>query len=90
MKLRIDDAFVIGRNDGYEFLVGQLSDNQRWVGMAVALDESGAPASAFVLDFGGDDVERGVTDRDDAVRLTIAEANNPENCFGGLSNHAWN
>lgn len=95
MQLDLTDVFFIGENDAYRFGIGRLGD--RWVGFAQegqasersrrAFRSEGmdvAPGMLFFFPEVSEGFELGVADRQHAILLTGALAQDPENCYGGV------
>jgi hypothetical protein len=82
VELEVSDTVRIGRNDhGYEFAVGR--SDERWIGF-VKEYEDGA-RGVFVFSGIHEGYKLGITDRDRAIRLTAAMAQDPEHGYGGIS-----
>ncbi len=94
--LELHDVTIIAENDhGWRFGVGRIGE--RWVGFGTesaareqsraAFDSEGLPVDPGYLHLFtevGTATEMGVADRDEAIRLTGAAAQDPEACFGGI------
>jgi len=95
--LHFDDMTIIGENEhGWRFGVARLGS--RWIGFATSSAYGAAaraafraagldpePAGLFVFSQVADGFELGVADRDRAVLLTGAIAQDPEAGYGGVS-----
>lgn len=74
----ITNAEVIGENSmGYRFTIGQLSDGS-WIGFAAS------DYGAFFFPEIATGHQMGVADRDTAIGLTIAKAQDEESGYGGI------
>lgn len=95
MNLELSDLFIIAENDLYRFGVGCC--NGRWLGFALegefsrrvkqAFAAEGMavdPHCTFVFPEVADNFELGMTDRDKAILLTGALAQDLENGYGGV------
>lgn len=82
--LQFSRCLLIGDNDhGYQFYVGLCGE--RWVGYALSRDERGRPTMLFVMAEVSDGPLLGLTDRDDAIRMTGAVARDVESSYGPLA-----
>ena len=82
-KVELSDVVVIAENDyGYEFCVGRLG--KIWIGCAVGTLDDGTQ-TVFLFDEISDDLASvGVADRELAIRMTGALADDPEQSYGGV------
>jgi len=78
---RVYETMLLGRNHVYAFYVGKTNDG-RWVGFADSFGPSGN--TSFFSQVSDDGIQLGVTDRDEAIKMTDAVANMPE--YGGIDN----
>jgi hypothetical protein len=78
MDAELLDPLVIGDNDlGYTFVVGRLDD--RWLGGAIGA------GMLFVFPEITVGCYLGVSDRETAIRMTSAIAQDPEHGYGGIT-----
>ena len=98
-QLNFVDVVLIGSNDTWRFLVARIDGGHRWVGLAAprrssseqAFHDVGFPVSPqmlMILTLVGDGCEMGILDRDLAIRLVGAIAQNAEDGYGGID--TWN
>lgn len=85
--LAIEETVRVGRNDGWEFGVGRIGG--RWIGFAVGVepveDPAGPTRYMHLFPQVSEGYELGTPDRDKAVRLVGALAQDPEHGFGGVA-----
>lgn len=76
--MNITNVQIIGKNSlGYRFVVGQLEDGS-WIGYA------DSDYGAFFFPEIATGYQMGVADRDTAVGLTIAKAQDAQSGYGGI------
>lgn len=77
------ETLMIGDNDvGYKFGVGLAGD--RWLGFALG-DLPGGDKMLFVMPNVSEGFDLGLKDRDQAILMTGAIAQDPESAFGGIT-----
>lgn len=86
--LQLTETALIGENQLYQFAIGLLGD--RWVGFAVGKDRPGkrrmgAEKMLFILPGVSEDCRLGLTDRNLAIRMTTAAAQDPEGGYGVIT-----
>lgn len=85
-SLTFEDLVTVGCNDhGYTFFVGRLKD--RWVGFALGTVQrpQGETGAMFIFPEVAEQFVLGLPDRDAAIRMTGAIAQDPESGYGGIS-----
>lgn len=83
-SLRVADAVIVGDNSrGYQFAVGKIADD-RWVGFAIGRVEGQNKMLFFFSEIADADYRLGILDRDEAIRMTSAIADDPEHAYGGI------
>lgn len=84
--IQMAEPVKVGENDhGYLFVVARVTGTtgDRWVGGAVGVGRDGV-AMFFVFPEVSDGILLGMADRDEAIRLTGALAQDPEGGWGGI------
>src|SRR6516225_11377172 len=94
-ELTIAEAILIGENDQWRFCVGKLGE--RWIGYALAgrfsMDAKAAfraeglgvePGFMSIFPEVSDGLLLGMLDREKAILLTGAIAQDVESCYGGV------
>jgi hypothetical protein len=80
--VEIQDITILGTNKyGYAFCVGRAEE--RWVGFAHGRTKDGQ-SMLFMLSEVSEDYQFGLPDRDRAIRLTVAVAQDPSKSYGGI------
>jgi len=92
--IQFHDWFIVGENDTYRFCIAR-TDGQRWCGFAVpmrspaerAFQSEGldvSPQMVMILSEVAEGYQLGIQDRDKAILLTGAVAQDVESCYGGI------
>ncbi len=76
-ELELKNPVKVGKNESYVFAVAQL-ENDRWIGFAKG------GGMIFLFAEISDGFELGILDRDRAILLTGAIAQDPEGSYGGI------
>lgn len=84
--LSFEELITVGSNDlGYTFFVGRLKG--RWIGFALGTVQrpQGETGMIFIFPEVAEQFVLGLPDRDAAIRMTGAIAQDPESGYGGIS-----